>query len=83
MNALKTETQKLNKMREMIQRKLRQVEDQKGDIERERETLRSQITGLERGEYNFVAVRHREGMRDCAIKLLGWREVLEYEDVAV
>lgn len=47
-NGLKTETQKLNKMREMIQRKLRQVEDQKGDIERERETLRSQITGLER-----------------------------------
>ncbi|KAK7110498.1 cilia- and flagella-associated protein 58-like [Littorina saxatilis] len=47
-NQLKAETQKLNKMREMIQRKLRQVEDQKGDIERERETLRSQITGLER-----------------------------------
>lgn len=47
-NALKTETQKMNKMREMIQRKLRQVEDQKSDIERERETLRSQITGLER-----------------------------------
>lgn len=49
-NQLKAETQKLNKMREMIQRKLRQVEDQKGDIERERETLRSQITGLERGK---------------------------------
>ncbi|KAL8621368.1 hypothetical protein ACOMHN_048168 [Nucella lapillus] len=47
-NGLKTDTQKVNKMREMIQRKLRQVEDQKGDIERERETLRSQITGLER-----------------------------------
>lgn len=57
MNALKTETQKLNKMREMIQRKLRQVEDQKADIERERETLRSQITGLERGEYRPVAVK--------------------------
>ncbi|XP_076437561.1 cilia- and flagella-associated protein 58-like [Babylonia areolata] len=47
-NGLKAETQKMNKMREMIQRKLRQVEDQKGDIERERETLRSQITGQER-----------------------------------
>lgn len=46
--ALKAETQKLNKMREMIQRKLRQVEDQKADVERDRETLRSQMTGLER-----------------------------------
>ncbi|PVD31041.1 hypothetical protein C0Q70_10318 [Pomacea canaliculata] len=47
-NGLRSETQRLGKMRETIQRKLRQVEDQKADTERQRETLRAQITGLER-----------------------------------
>ena len=47
--ALKTETQRLNKMRETIQRKLRSVEDQKTDTEQQRETLRGQINALERG----------------------------------
>lgn len=35
----------------MIQRKLRQVEDNKGEIEQSRETLKGQIIGLERGVY--------------------------------
>ena len=48
-NALKSETQRINKMRETIQRKLRQVEDQKSDTEGQRDTLRGQITGLEKG----------------------------------
>ena len=47
---MKTETQRQNKMRETIQRKLRSVEDGKSDIEQQRETLKGQITGLERGE---------------------------------
>ena len=46
---LKTETARLNKMRETIQRKLRQVEDQKGDTEQQRETLKGQINAYERG----------------------------------
>ena len=52
MNALKSETQRINKMRETIQRKLRQVEDQKSDTEGQRDTLRGQITGLEKGGGN-------------------------------
>ena len=38
---------------EMVQRKLWQVEDQKGDIERESKTLPSQITGLERDVWTW------------------------------
>jgi len=47
-NQLKQETQRLNKTRETIQRKLRQVEDGKSDLEFQRETLKGQILGLER-----------------------------------
>ena len=46
---MKGETARLNKMRETIQRKLRNVEDQKADVEQQKETLKSQIIGLERG----------------------------------
>lgn len=46
---LKNETQRLNKTRETIQRKLRQVEDNKADLEFQRETLKGNILGLERG----------------------------------
>lgn len=49
-NALKSETQRVNKVRENIQRKLRAVEDQKVDVEQQKETLKGQIIGLERGE---------------------------------
>ncbi|CAH1783677.1 unnamed protein product [Owenia fusiformis] len=47
-NALKTETQRLNKLRETIQRKLRSVEDQKLETEGAKETLKSQIIALDR-----------------------------------
>lgn len=40
-------------MRETIQRKLRQVEENKSDVEQQRETLKSQIIGLERGNVVF------------------------------
>ncbi|XP_071090253.1 cilia- and flagella-associated protein 58-like [Haliotis cracherodii] len=45
---LKGETQRLGKAREVIQRKLRQAEDQKGEVEQQRETLKGQVIGLER-----------------------------------
>ena len=57
---MKGETARLNKMRETIQRKLRNVEDQKADVEQQKETLKSQIIGLERGRcsnnYNIAKI---------------------------
>ncbi|XP_002733915.1 cilia- and flagella-associated protein 58-like [Saccoglossus kowalevskii] len=47
-NALKQDTIRLSKMRETIQRRLRSVEDQKAETEQQKETLKSQIVGLER-----------------------------------
>ena len=51
MNQLKQETQKLNKLREGIQRKLRDVESHRADVEQQRETLRSQVMAIERGRH--------------------------------
>jgi len=51
-NHLKQETQKLNKLREGIQRKLRDVENHKVEVEQQRETLRSQVMAIERGRYD-------------------------------
>ena len=48
-SALKAEITRINKLREGIQRKLRNVEEQKQDVESSRESLRQQITSLERG----------------------------------
>ncbi|KAI2668220.1 Cilia- and flagella-associated protein 58 [Labeo rohita] len=47
---LKQEIAKLTKMREGVQRRLRQMEEQKVEVENQRETLKNQITGLERGK---------------------------------
>lgn len=49
MTALKTETGRLNRMRETIQRRLRTVEDHKSEVEQSKETLKGNITALERG----------------------------------
>ncbi|XP_035672654.1 cilia- and flagella-associated protein 58-like [Branchiostoma floridae] len=46
--ALRQDTLRITKMREAIQRKLRQTEDQKGEAEQSKETLKSTIVGLER-----------------------------------
>lgn len=54
-NQLKQDTLRLTKMRETIQRKLRTVEDQKGDTEQQKETLKSQIIALERGNKTWPA----------------------------
>ena len=48
-NTLRQDTVRLTKMREAIQRKLRAVEDQKMEVEQQKETLKSQIAGLEKG----------------------------------
>lgn len=45
---MKQETIRLNKAREALQRRLQQTEEAKTDIEQQRETLKSNITGLER-----------------------------------
>lgn len=49
MNALKTEAGRLNRMKDTIQRKLRTVEDHKSEVEASKETLKGNITALERG----------------------------------
>ena len=48
-NGLKQDTVRLTKMREAIQRKLRTTEDQKIEVEQQKETLKGQIAGLEKG----------------------------------
>ncbi|XP_059175369.1 cilia- and flagella-associated protein 58-like isoform X2 [Physella acuta] len=48
LSMLKSESQRQNKMRETLQRKLRTVEDSKTEVEQQKETLKSQISALER-----------------------------------
>jgi hypothetical protein len=40
---------KLNKIREQIHKKLHQLDDQKAEVEQQKDTLKNQILGLERG----------------------------------
>lgn len=47
---MKHDTIRLTKMRETIQRKLRSTEDQKAEVEQQKEILKSQIGGLEKGK---------------------------------
>ena len=49
MNQLKQETQRLNKVREGVQRKLRDAENNKVEVEQQRETLKNQVLAMERG----------------------------------
>lgn len=46
---MRHEISKLSKVREVIQKKLRIAEEQKVEAEYERDTLKNQISGLERG----------------------------------
>ena len=48
-NIMKQDSVRLTKMRETIQRKLRTTEDQKTEVEQQKEILKSQINGLEKG----------------------------------
>uniref|UniRef100_A0AAY4F012 Cilia- and flagella-associated protein 58 central coiled coil domain-containing protein n=1 Tax=Denticeps clupeoides TaxID=299321 RepID=A0AAY4F012_9TELE len=45
---MRQEISKLSKVREATQRKLHQTEDQKVELEQQRDTLKSQMTGMER-----------------------------------
>ncbi|CAB3985256.1 Hypothetical predicted protein [Paramuricea clavata] len=47
-NIMKQDSVRLTKMRETIQRKLRTTEDQKMEVEQQKEILKSQISGLEK-----------------------------------
>ena len=47
---LKGDISRINKLREGLNRKLRQMEDQKSEVESSRESLRQHIASLERGE---------------------------------
>lgn len=46
---MRQEIAKQTKMREAIQKKFHQIEDQKADVDVQRETLKAQIAGLEKG----------------------------------
>ena len=67
-NALKQDTVRLTKMREAIQRKLRTIEDQKMEVEQQKETLKGQIAGLEKGLRN-------DGVMDLVILLVETRQI--------
>lgn len=47
-NQTRQEIAKQIKMREAIQKKFHQVEDQKADVDVQKETLKAQIAGLEK-----------------------------------
>uniref|UniRef100_UPI0037E95453 cilia- and flagella-associated protein 58 n=1 Tax=Semicossyphus pulcher TaxID=241346 RepID=UPI0037E95453 len=47
-NQMRQEVAKQTKMREVIQKKFHQMEDQKADVDVQRETLKAQIAGLEK-----------------------------------
>lgn len=50
MSQLRQEVAKQTKTREAIQKKFHQIEDQKADVDVQRETLKAQIAGLEKGK---------------------------------
>ena len=54
-SSLKGEIGRVNKLREGLQRKLRIAEDQKGDVEGARDSLKQHIATLEKGIYLFCA----------------------------
>jgi hypothetical protein len=53
-NIMKQDSVRLTKMRETIQRKLRTTEDQKMEVEQQKEILKSQIGGLEKGNVPWL-----------------------------
>ena len=73
MNQLKQETQKLNKLREGIQRKLRDVENHKLEVEQQRETLKSQVMAMERGRKNLSAFFLCSSFQLCDTRFHGYK----------
>lgn len=52
---LKQDSVRLTRQREAIQRKLRAIEDQKVEVDHQKETLKGQINALERGLFITVS----------------------------
>uniref|UniRef100_H3A1A5 Cilia and flagella associated protein 58 n=1 Tax=Latimeria chalumnae TaxID=7897 RepID=H3A1A5_LATCH len=71
---MRLEISKLQKLREVIQKKLRQSEEQKIEVEQQRETLKNQVVGLER-ELD-TAKRHAESDKKAIDELVREREIL-------
>lgn len=61
---MRQEIAKQTKMREVIQKKLHQMEDQKADVDVQRETLKAQIAGLEKGTGAMFYQRHTHVLGD-------------------
>lgn len=55
---MRQEIAKQRKTREVIQKKFHQMEDQKADVDVQRETLKAQIAGLEKGMGAIFYQRH-------------------------
>lgn len=55
---MRQEIAKQTKAREAVQKKLHQMEDQKADMDVQRETLKAQITGLEKGTVSYQRHTH-------------------------
>ena len=64
--SLKTDIARINKVREGLNRKLRVLEDQKGEVESSRESLRQHVASLERGK------------SDCRVLMLATRLLLAH-----
>ena len=93
-NGLKQDTVRLTKMREAIQRKLRTVEDQKMEVEQQKETLKGQIAGLEKGSHIFMYKLVGGGCRctldsiattsrrlDCNIIPMKWIKLVKWQSI--
>ena len=53
---LKQETAQISRQKERLQRKLHQIDEQKAEVERERDNLKGIIQGLDRGDRLLCAV---------------------------
>lgn len=53
---LKQEVTRINKLREGLQRRLRNVEEQKADTESKRDALKQQMTSVERGDFPLLGI---------------------------
>lgn len=71
MSQLRQEVAKQTKMREAIQKKFHQIEDQKADVDVQRETLKAQIAGLEKGKGAYLMTHEtqaNDGLTSATLK---------------
>ena len=59
---LKQETAQISRQKERLQRKLHQIDEQKAEVERERDNLKGIIQGLDRGDRLLCAVYVRDNL---------------------